>query len=661
MIYIVTNEPEKFTTMLDNTLALATVNDVLTYFKDKDELEFDTETMGFDPFTCQLLSAQFGDYTRQYVVDTLTVDITLFRTLLETKTILMQFAKFDLRFLYYYKIFPKNVYDTFLAEAVLYMGIKQHRKSLDVLVDRYCNIQMSKEVRNVIHIEGLSKRVIEYAAKDVKYLSIIKEKQLVLLKEKNLLRALDLDNKFVCVLAYVEFSGFKLSEDKWRIKIDKDNNTLADAITSLDKWIIDNEMTNYISHQLDMFNDKIKTVINWSSSKQVIKLFKELNIKTDIIDKHTGLIKNSVDAKVLAPQADKFEIIPIYTNYQKAAKLVSTYGEGVLKQINPQTGRIHTSFRQLMDTGRMSCGGDNAINLQNIPADEAHRGCFIPEKDNKIIVADYSGQESVVFANFSQDPEIIAFYQQGMGDMHSFIASKIYPELDGLSMSEIKSKHKQKRQNAKAAGFAIQYGGVGATIADNLNLTSEEGEAIYNGYFKAFPGIKNYFVKCKKQALRDGFVSLNQVSARKSFIDFYDRYKEFEKITKEDNFWDDYRAHKQQDTELFKKHYKPTVREYFKFKGMIERKSLNYPIQGSSAEITKFGALKFFNYITDSGLMGVVKICNIVHDEIVIECPEVIANKMAKILQECMEDAGKPFCKIIPLKAEPCITDHWEH
>ena len=148
---------------------------------------------------------------------------------------------------------------------------------------------------------------------------------------------------------------------------------------------------------------------------------------------------------------------------------------------------------------------------------------------------------------------------------------------------------------------------------------------------------------------------------RKSFIDFFDRYKELEKTTKGETFWDDYRSHKQQDTEMFKTHFKPVVKEYFKFKGMIERKSLNYPIQGSSAEITKFAALKFYNILLDRELLGVVKICNIVHDEIVVECPENIAEYVANTLQKCMEDAGKPFCKIIPLKAEPCITDHWEH
>lgn len=112
---------------------------------------------------------------------------------------------------------------------------------------------------------------------------------------------------------------------------------------------------------------------------------------------------------------------------------------------------------------------------------------------------------------------------------------------------------------------------------------------------------------------------------------------------------------------MFHTYYKPTVREYFKWKGIMERKSLNYPIQGSSAEITKYAALKFFNQLIDKGLQNTILMCNIVHDEIVVECPLEGADIIANTLQECMEDAGKPFCKIIPLKAEPCITDHWEH
>jgi DNA polymerase-1 len=667
MIYLVTNDKQKFSYITTSDITFASVKDVIRYFKDKNELEFDTETTGLDAHSCKLLSAQFGDYQHQYVIDCETVDITEFKKLLETKLIIMQNAKFDLKFLYVKGIWPNNVYDTFLAESVLNMGRKNVKKSLDALVYRYVKEHMSKEIRGVIHKEGLSKRVIEYAAKDVKYLGVIKKKQLQKLKDLDLIVAVDLDNKFVKVLAYVEHCGFKLDSNKWESKMKQDTTRLETSHNALDNYIFDNSITKYIDGQFDMFSDKLNTTLNWSSSKQVIGLFKDLGINTKTKDKKTGMMKDSVDAKVLISQANKFPIIKMFTDYQQASKLTSTYGENVLRQIHTNTGRIHTSFRQLMDTGRMSCGGTDRLrgiellNLQNVPADEAHRSCFVPEKGNKMIVADYSGQESVVFANFSKDAEIIAFYKQGMSDMHAFIAQKIYPELEELSLKEIKSKHKDKRQNAKAAGFAIQYGGVGATIAGNLNLTSEEGEAIYNGYFKAFPGIKNYFAKCKNSALSKGYIELNPVSKRKSFIDFYETYKEYDKQTKEPAFWEDYRTHKAEDSSMFNSHYKPLIREYFKYKGMIERKSLNYPIQGSSAEITKFAALKFFDTLIEMDLLNVVKICNIVHDEIVIECPEKWAPEMAQILQSCMEEAGKPFCKIVPLKAEPCITSFWNH
>jgi DNA polymerase I-like protein with 3'-5' exonuclease and polymerase domains len=128
-----------------------------------------------------------------------------------------------------------------------------------------------------------------------------------------------------------------------------------------------------------------------------------------------------------------------------------------------------------------------------------------------------------------------------------------------------------------------------------------------------------------------------------------------------DGFWTEYRDHKQRDTQLFKDYYNPAVKNYFKYKGILERKSLNYPIQGTSAEITKLAALKFFNWLVSTGQHKTVKICNIVHDEIVIECPEREADFMASSLQKFMEEAGKPFCKLVPLKATPVVTDFWDH
>ena len=116
-----------------------------------------------------------------------------------------------------------------------------------------------------------------------------------------------------------------------------------------------------------------------------------------------------------------------------------------------------------MNTGRLSSGqkgipkkGIKQLpNMQNVPSDDRTRHCFVADKGNTLIVADYSGQEQIVLANKSQDKDIIRFYRDGLGDMHSFVASKIYPELAELSLDEIKNNHSKKRQIAKSAGFAI--------------------------------------------------------------------------------------------------------------------------------------------------------------------------------------------------------------
>ena len=189
-------------------------------------------------------------------------------------------------------------------------------------------------------------------------------------------------------------------------------------------------------------------------------------------------------------------------------------------------------------------------------------------------------QEQVVFANWTQDPDIIAFYENKLGDMHSFVASKIFPYLNDIPLKQIKSDYKKERQIAKSAGFAINYGGDGSTIADNLNLSREEGDEIYNSYFQAFPGVSNYFKKVTNQALTDGYILFNDISKSKCFINFIDTFREKEKIVNSLGFWDKYRLEKKLDTALYRNKLKPIVSEYFKLKGNIGRMALNYPIQG---------------------------------------------------------------------------------
>ena len=418
MIYLITNQQQLFSDITKD-IQFGTVDQLLNYFKPHKEIEVDTETEGLNCHTDKLISIQFGDKFNQFVVDLLTVDVKLFKRLLEDNLLIFQNAKFDLKFLYKQDIWPNTVYDTFLAEGVLTMGDKLIRKSLGVLVTRYTNIVLDKEMQSIIHKEGLSVRGIIYAANDVKYLGMIKEKQLVRIADLELEQALSLDNQFVRVLAFVEYCGFYLNGDKWKAKMIEDKQNLIGAKSILNKWIIDNDMKQYIDNQLDMFSNDIKIKLNWDSAKQVIPLMRGIGINTEIKDKKTGNAKHSVDIKLLEAQKGVHEIVSKYIQYKKYGKISSSFGVNILRQIVPTTGRIHTTFKQIMDTGRMSCGGkDRAtggenVNLQQIPADVRHRGCFTAQGDNTLVVADYSGQESVVFANFCQDPAILEFYSKG--------------------------------------------------------------------------------------------------------------------------------------------------------------------------------------------------------------------------------------------------------
>lgn len=159
---------------------------------------------------------------------------------------------------------------------------------------------------------------------------------------------------------------------------------LAESKDKLDKWVIANK-PNYIQSQLSLFDD-LQCGINWNSQKQVIPLFKELGINTEVVDKETGKLKDSIDATVLNLQKNIHPLIDTYIDYSKAHKLTSTFGLNYLKFVNRATGRIHTTYKQLMNTGRLSSGeqnkstGETYPNLQQVPSDEEHRSCFVPEK-----------------------------------------------------------------------------------------------------------------------------------------------------------------------------------------------------------------------------------------------------------------------------------------
>jgi DNA polymerase-1 len=236
--------------------------------------------------------------------------------------------------------------------------------------------------------------------------------------------------------------------------------------------------------------------------------------------------------------------------------------------------------------------------------------------------ADYSGQEQIILANKSQDDDLIFFYEQNLGDMHSFVASKIFPELAGIPLDEIKANHKDKRQIAKAAGFAINYGGNGYTISANLGIDPRQGDEVYNAYFKAFPGLKRYFTRVQREAHKRRYILIDEISGRK--------------------YWFKYPRSN-------------------KAKAEVDRAALNYPIQGEAGGITKLAAILYRNWILENELQDVVFISNLVHDEINVEAKEEYSEEAAVNLERCMKQAADKWCTIVPLNAEAVITNYWTH
>lgn len=653
----------------------SSVQEILNYFNNKKYVQYDSETTGFDAYNTELVCFQVGNYENQFVIHP--SYLSYFKDLLESKTLLGVNLKFDLRFLYHQDIYPNSVWDTFLAESVLYCGDVTHKKGLAPVAKARLGIDLDKSVRDQIWKEGLTKRVIEYSATDVKWLEKIKENQDDELNRKDLQVALKIENNYVLVLAYIEYCGFKLNKEKWQKKCDNDIISLKQAKQNIDNFIIENKHNKHIEFQGDLFCSDIKTKINWDSPKQVIEYFKELGIPVEYEEK--GELKESVGAKIIAKFEKKFPIVKEYLEYKEKQTVCSRYGENFIHQINKSSGRLHSNFRQIMDTARISSGGkdkntgEEYINFQNIPAGEETRSCFIAEEGNVLIDADFSGQEQVVLANKSLDPNLLIFYDNDLGDIHSFTAKNMYNELKDIDLKEIKEKFKDKRQAAKSAGFAINYGGNANTIANNENIPLEDAQNIYDQYFQAFPGLGPYFEKMKQQGLKNGYILFNEVTRRKSYIFHYYEYLELKKQIDRD-FWNKWKILKQEEEERQQKdknktgipsqeylHHRKKFKRFFEIQGEIQRKSLNFPIQGTSAEITKISAILIFKWIKEQKLLKIVKFVNQVHDENILESPKDLAEKVARKVEECMKQAGEIYCKRVPLKADASISDHWVH
>ena len=604
MIYFVTDQRELFE-FPNAKYKCISVEESLKILEPLRVVGLDTETTGTEIWQGKLLTLQLGNKENQVVIDCMTTDVKQYKDYLESdRLFIIHNAKFDLRWLYKEHIVVRNVYDTYLAEKILFLGFPPGivSLSLQACCDRYLGIFLDKTVRGQIHA-GMTEEVIVYAANDVVHLEDIMDLQLKTITARGQKMALDIENEFVRVLAYIEYCGIKLDPVKWKAKMDKDAERLRVAEHKLNEWVVDYVMKkgdpsliarNYDTHKKGKpakladnvyvvipqpslfaeFDTGPQCIINWNSSKQVIRLFEELGFDLLVKDKKTGKMKKSVESKFIELQASKSSIVPLYLEYSAAFKVVTSFGQNFLDAINPVTQRIHPTFNQMMDTGRLSCGSggkgkggktkdddiaeevdenkdtstqanDKSVNVQQLPATEETRAAFVPEKGHLLVDCDYGDQEGHVFTELSNDREWIAFYNDpAQRDGHSFVAKMCFPkDLDGVAEKDVKKVRKDLRDLAKKARFCFNYNGQAPTMATNCNIPVDFATEIYNNYFKRFNGIASYFKVQKRDMWNRGYILISKITGLRAYIYDYPILKGIERRKNGmEDFWDIYKA-----------------------------------------------------------------------------------------------------------------------
>jgi DNA polymerase I-like protein with 3'-5' exonuclease and polymerase domains len=359
-------------------------------------------------------------------------------------------------------------------------------------------------------------------------------------------------------------------------------------------------------------------LIEWSSSKQVIKLFKKLGIAVKERSKHTGRLEWTVGAKSLLRKLPgkykgkffkrqfpdqiecKEDLSLAYLLFKKSEQLCTTFGKEWLKYVHPITYRIHPNFNQYMSTGRLSSTNPN---MQNIPNTKEFRACFVSK--GIWFSSDYAAQEVRVLAQVSKVKPLQDFFLVGDpfygGDFHSFVATKMFQiihsnpdyvvppkELENGEDNPIfNNSHKDERNKSKNATFKMAFGGSGYTMAMDLGVDIEEGEKFVQSWFYGFPGLENNFTKTKKLAIQRGWIELDQFTRKRYWfskfedMNFY-KNKIYELVPNYNKLTKDQKKDLPEYEEI-----KRLGESIFIYVPSLERKSLNYRIQGSAAMMTK--------------------------------------------------------------------------
>lgn len=558
------------------------------FLADQDFFAFDTETDGIDPLTAGLVGMSFAVKENEawYVPvpadkEEATKIVAHFSPALQNRKSqkIGQNIKFDIIVLRKYGVRVAGpLFDTMIAHYLLNPEL---RHGMDYLAETYLKYK-PVPISQLIGPKGKNQlcmrdvplaQIAEYAAEDADVTLKLKNFFAPELKKAGIESLFfDIEMPLIYVLVEMEVTGVKLDT----VALKQSSEELTAALNNLEKEIYELAGVKF----------------NINSSKQVGEvLFEHLKIEEKAKKTKTGSYSTSED--ILEKMRSKHPVVGKLLEYRGLKKLLSTYIDALPELINPETGKVHTSFNQTVTaTGRLSSTNPN---LQNIPIrDELGREirkAFIPDnEDCTFFSADYSQIELRIMAHLSQDEHMIEAFRSG-ADIHSATAAKIY----GIPVEEVTG---DMRRKAKTANFGIIYGISVFGLAERLNIPRAESKELIEGYFKSYPGIRDYMDESIRIAKEKGYV----------------------------------------ETIFKRKRYLPDINSHNAIvRGYAERNAINAPIQGSAADIIKVAMVRIYNRFEEEGLNS--KMILQVHDELNFNVCQDEQEKVRQIVLEEMENA----------------------
>lgn len=500
------------------------------------------------------------------------------KPLLEDKNRLKvgQNLKFDLEVLANHGIRLQGIaFDTMLESYIL--GSTLNRHDLDTLAKKYLHYDTvrfediagkgAKQITfNQVPIEKASFYAAEDADVTLKLHQVLWPKLQDLPKQKTVFETIEIP--LIPVLASMERCGVLIDP----VALSKQSALLETRLAECETQIY-----TLAGHEF-----------NINSPKQLQEvLFNEL--KLPILEK-TPLGQPSTAESVLQELSEEYPLPSIILEYRSLGKLKSTYIDKLPEQINPQTGRVHTSYHQAVTaTGRLSSTDPN---LQNIPVRTVEgrkiRSAFIAPPGYKIVSADYSQIELRIMAHLSQDPMLLKAFTLG-DDIHKNTASTVF----GVPLDKVTT---EQRRHAKAINFGLMYGMSAFGLGKQLGINNEAAQAYMTQYFACFPKVKQFMESMRQSAAKQGYV----------------------------------------ETLFGRRLYLPDLQSpRMALRRAAERAAINAPMQGTNADLIKLSMIEIHNtLLTNPNIRMIMQ----VHDELVFEIAEDLVGSATKQIKSIMEN-----------------------